>query len=175
MKAKNIALMIVTTSSLGILTGCATIMGQSAAETLNVRSAPDQANVVITDEAGVKVFEGKTPTSLPLEKKKSFFSGKKYFVNIKKEGHVEQTVIVDTEVNGWYVGGNLVFGGLLGYLIIDPATGAMWKLDKQEISVTLNASAKNTSHNNKSIDGGLTVMSIEQVPAHLREKMQPIN
>lgn len=149
-------------------------MGQSAAETLNVRSVPDQANVVITDEAGVNVFEGKTPTSLPLEKKKRFFSGKKYSVSIKKEGHVEQTVIVDTKVNGWYIGGNLVFGGLLGYLIIDPATGAMWTLDKKEINVALAASAK-TSHNNKSTDSSIRVMTLEQLPVHLREKMRLIN
>ncbi len=63
---KNIIILkIASAAFLGMLTGCATIMGQSAAETLNVRSVPDQANVVITDEAGVNVFEGKTPTSLP--------------------------------------------------------------------------------------------------------------
>ena len=56
-----------------VLAGCATIMGKSAPETLNVRSTPDQASVVITDESGTKIFEGKTPTSLPLEKKKGFF------------------------------------------------------------------------------------------------------
>lgn len=67
-----------------------------------------------------------------------------------------------------------MFGGLLGYLIIDPATGAMWTLDKKEINVALAASAK-TSHNNKSTDGSITVMTIEQVPVYLREKMRLIN
>jgi len=171
---KNIILKIASAAFLGMLTGCATIMGQSAAETLNVRSAPDQANIVITDESGIKVFEGKTPTSLPLEKKRGFFRGKKYSVNIKKEGHAEQTVIVDTKVNGWYIGGNLVFGGLLGYLIIDPATGAMWTLDTNEINLTLAASAHN-SHNGTPIDGGITLMFVDQVPDHLRGKMQLIN
>ena len=65
------AMLILVTSV--VLTGCATIMGQSAPETLNVRSTPDQAQVIITDEGGIKIFEGKTPTSLPLEKKKGFF------------------------------------------------------------------------------------------------------
>lgn len=167
-------LKIASAAFLGILTGCATIMGGGAAETLMVRSAPDQANVVITDESGVKVFEGKTPTSLPLEKKKSYFSGKKYSVNIKKEDHVEQTIIVDTRLNGWYIGGNLVFGGLIGYLIVDPLTGAIWTLDTDEINVTLATSAK-ISHNNKSTDGNITVLFYDQVPLHLREKMQPIN
>ena len=171
---KNIILKIASAVFLGMLTGCATIMGQSASETLNVRSAPDQANVVITDESGIKVFEGKTPTSLPLEKKKGFFRGKKYSVSIKKDGHVEQTVIVDTKVNGWYIGGNLVFGGLLGYLIIDPATGAMWTLDTNEINLTLAASAHH-SHNGNPINGSITFMFLDQVPDHLRGKMQLIN
>lgn len=65
-----------------VLIGCATIMGKSAPETLNIRSTPEQARVVIADESGTKIFEGKTPTSLPLEKKKGYFSGKKYTVKI---------------------------------------------------------------------------------------------
>lgn len=154
-----------------VLAGCATIMGKSAAEALNVRSAPDQANVVITDESGTKIFEGKTPTSLPLEKKKGFFSGKKYAVTIKKEGFAEQTVIVDTKVNGWYIGGNLLFGGILGWLIIDPATGAMWKLDTNEINVTLDASKQGAIiGTNKA-----RIVLLEDVPLSLRGKMVRIS
>jgi hypothetical protein len=39
---------------------------------LNVLSTPDQAIVVITDETNTKIFEGKTPTVLSLEKKKGY-------------------------------------------------------------------------------------------------------
>jgi hypothetical protein len=31
-------------------------------------------------------------------------------------------------MDGWYIG-NILFGGLIGILIVDPLTGAMWKLD----------------------------------------------
>ena len=58
------------------LVSCATIMGKGGPETLNLRSAPDQASVVIIDETGTKMFEGKTPTNVSLEKKKGYFSGK---------------------------------------------------------------------------------------------------
>ena len=154
-----------------VLAGCATIMGKSAAEALNVRSAPDQANVVITDESGTKIFEGKTPTSLPLEKKKGFFSGKKYAVTIKKEGFAEQTVIVDTKVNGWYIGGNILFGGILGWLIIDPATGAMWKLDTNEINVTLDTPKKESMiEPNKA-----RIVLLDDVPLSLRDKMVKVS
>jgi hypothetical protein len=148
-----------------VLAGCATIMGQSAPEALNVRSAPDQATVVILDESGTKIFEGKTPTSLPLEKKRGYFSGKKYSVNIKKDGFDDQNIAVDTKVNGWYVAGNLLFGGVIGWLIVDPATGAMWKLDTNEINVTLKGPRQGRAVENTRI------VLLEDVPPSLRSKM----
>lgn len=119
------------------LLSCATIIGRSSPETLNVRSSPDQARIVIDDESGMKIFEGKTPTILTLEKKKGYFSGKKYRVTLSKEGFKDHYVSVDTHVGGWYIGGNLLFGGLIGWIIVDPATGAMWTLDTNEINATL--------------------------------------
>lgn len=149
-----------------VLTGCATIMGNSAPETLNVRSTPDQATIFISDEAGTKIYEGKTPTTLPLEKKRGYFSGKKYTVNIKKEGFSEHTVSVDTKVNGWYVAGNLVFGGLIGWLIVDPATGAMWTLDKNEVDVALEAPKQGAA-----IEPRTRIVLLDDVPSSLRGKM----
>ncbi len=69
--------------------------------------------------------------------RKRYFSGKKYTVKIARAGFTDQAVTVDTNVNVWYIGGNLIFGGLIGYLIVDPMTGAMWSLDTKDINVTL--------------------------------------
>lgn len=151
------------------LAGCATIMGQSAPETLNIRSTPDQARVIISDETGTKIFEGNTPTSLPLEKKKGYFSGKKYDVKIQKDGYEEQRITVDTKVNGWYIG-NIVFGGPLGLLIIDPATGAMWTLDTNEINVAFNALKQGSILDSEKVK----IVLLQDVPASLHEKLIPI-
>lgn len=157
---------VIASIALIILAGCATIMGKSAPETLNVRSTPDQARVIITDESGAKIFEGKTPTSLPLEKKKGYFSGKKYDVKILKDGYDEQTVTVDTKVGGWYIG-NLLFGGIIGLLIIDPATGAMWVLDTNEVNVTFNALKQGAMiEPNKA-----NIVLLQDVPLSLQDKM----
>jgi hypothetical protein len=155
--------------TLAVLGGCATIMGQSAPEALNVRSAPDQASVVITDETGIKIFEGKTPTSLPLEKKKGYFSGKKYLVNIKKDGHGEQVIAIDTKVNGWYIA-NILFGGLIGLLIVDPVTGAMWTLDTNEVNVTLEAVKQGAAIE----PNNLRIVLLKDIPASLHGKLVPI-
>lgn len=164
MKNKILAVILVLISS--FLVSCATIMGKGAPETLNIRSAPDQAIVVITDESGVKIFEGKTPTTLPLEKKKGYFSGKKYSVTISKEGFDDHTVTVDTKANGWYIGGNILFGGLIGWLIVDPATGAMWSLDTNEINVTMQAKQSAMLP-----PGKAGIVLLEDVPASLRAHM----
>ena len=156
---------------LTVLVSCATIMGKSSPETLNVRSAPDQANVVITDESGTKIFEGKTPTVVSLEKKKGYFSGKKYNVKISLSNYAEQNVTVDTRAGGWYIGGNLLFGGLIGWLIIDPATGAMWTLDTNEINVTLEAS----KHGALSNPDKAGIVLLQDVPLSLRDKMVKVS
>ena len=163
----KIGMVITVLLAPALLAGCATVMGKSAPESLNVRSAPDQATVVITDEAGIKIFEGKTPASLQLKKKKSYFTGKTYSVSIKKDGYAEQNVIVDMDMNAWYIGGNLIFGGIIGWLIVDPATGAMWTLDTKEINVTLEAAKQGALiQPNKA-----GIVLLEDVPFSLREKM----
>jgi len=171
---RNIVLKIASAVFLGILTGCATIMGTDT-HNMPISSAPSDAIVLITDEKGVEIFKGNTPTTVTLKKSDgSYFGKKSYNVVVSKSGYNSQTIPVTGSPNGWYVAGNLVFGGLLGYLIIDPLNGKMYNLSPENISATLPASA-NTSHNNKATDGGITVMLIEQVPAHLRAKMQLIN
>lgn len=160
---------LIISIALTTLASCATIMGNSAPETLNVRSTPDQARVIITDESGTKIFEGKTPTSLPLEKKKGYFSGKKYDVRILKDGYDEQIVTVDTKVGGWYIG-NILFGGLLGLLIIDPATGAMWTLDTNEVNVTFNALKQGALIAPNSAN----IVLLQDVPLTLHDKMVKI-
>ena len=150
-----------------IASGCASIIGKGAAEVLNVRSTPDQATVVITDESGSKIFEGKTPTNIPLEKKKGYFSGKTYFLKISKEGYADKTITVNTKANGWYIGGNFLFGGLIGWLIVDPLTGAMWTLDTEKVDVTLDAGTAGAFLEND----GTGIVLLENVPLSLRDKM----
>jgi hypothetical protein len=173
MKSKKICVwkVMVSLLALTMLISCASIVGKGGPETLNIRSAPDQASVSITDESGVKIFEGKTPTSISLEKKKAYFRGKKYIVTISKEGYAANSITVDTKANGWYVGGNLIFGGLIGWLIVDPATGAMWTLDTNDINVTLEAS----KHGALIELNKTEIVLLQDVPLSLRDKMVKVS
>jgi hypothetical protein len=59
-------------------------------------------------------------------------------------GYETKKINVECSINGWYFG-NIVFGGLIGFLIVDPVTGAMFKLDHPGIYETLHASTHTTS------------------------------
>src|SRR5688572_3415356 len=99
------------------LGGCATIVGDKT-QLIPISSTPGEATIVITDERGAEVFKGTTPTTVTLQKSDgSYWGGKDYIVKIYKAGYNEQQIQVKSGVNGWYIGGNFIFGGLIGYFI----------------------------------------------------------
>jgi hypothetical protein len=116
------------------LGGCASIMSGST-DQLTLNSTPNGANFLIKDENGKSVHHGSTPATVSLERGDGFFDGQTYDVDFSADGYLPTTQKVDTTVNGWYVG-NLAFGGILGFLIIDPATGAMFELP-ENVNTTL--------------------------------------
>ncbi|MFZ3047160.1 MAG: hypothetical protein WA151_14710, partial [Desulfatirhabdiaceae bacterium] len=64
-----------------------------------------------------------------------FFDGQTYTIDFTAPGYQPQTCILDSYLNGWYFC-NVILGGGLGMLIIDPATGAMWNFP-DDLSVEL--------------------------------------
>jgi hypothetical protein len=73
-------------------------------------------------------------------------------------------------LSGWYFG-NIIFGGLIGMLAVDPATGAMWNIEPGKIDRKLNASQAKAI-NNKT--GFLVVLASDLTPQE-REQMQRLN
>lgn len=154
------------------LTCCASIVGQRT-QTIPIASTPAGAHISIKDEAGIEVFKGETPTEVTLEKHNGhYFGGKTFSVTISKDGFKEQTLAIDSHPNGWYIGGNLVFGGLIGYLAVDPFNGGMYTLSPDTVSATLEGGK--TAHNNTSKEG-IQVVLLQDVPADLRGKLVKIN
>lgn len=149
-------------------TGCSTII-TGGRKDVNLRSNPSGAHVAISDEKGVTFYEGTTPTVVTLKTGKPYFVGKKYTVSITKEGFQPATTTLKSTLSGWYLG-NFIFGGLVGLLIVDPLTGAMYTLPKEQ-SVDLVPSASATS----SVNGpSLHVVQYSEVPAALRPRLVPI-
>lgn len=151
-----------------VLMGCATIVGDKT-QLMPISSTPSTASIKITDEAGKVVFIGKTPTSVTLQKSTGKYWGKKsYTVTISKDGFETQTISLTEHANGWYLGGNFIFGGLIGWFIVDPFNGAMYTLTPGKLNVTL---SEKTAHNRPSDDSEITICLLEDVPQYLRDKM----
>ena len=62
-------------------------------------------------------------------------------MKLTKEGYLPLERQLEASINGWYFG-NIIFGGLIGILIVDPATGAMWKISEENINVKLYPDSK---------------------------------
>lgn len=149
-----------------LTSSCASIVSKSDWP-VKIASTPDGADVSITDiREGKKVFSGKTPASVTLTAKGGFFKGKVYRVDVVKEGYAPQTTEIRSTINGWYIG-NLLFGGLIGLLIVDPATGAMWTLDNKDINLILEKKMASTPND----QGSFLIVSLKDVPENLRDKL----
>ncbi|WP_318372803.1 hypothetical protein [Enterobacter sp.] len=119
------------------LTGCATIVGDST-QTVQINSNPQGAKFEIKDEKGMVITSGTTPQSVVLDKSDgSYFGGKDYQITFSKEGFAPSTLPIKHSANGWYIGGNLLFGGIIGYLLVDPFNGGMYTLKPKEATATL--------------------------------------
>lgn len=92
-----------------------------------VSSTQDKAKFTIRNQDGVTVVGGTTPQTIMLPSGAGYFDGETYIVRFTKDGYSSRDVAVDNSVNRWYWC-NLIFGGVVGLFIVDPATGAMWKL-----------------------------------------------
>ncbi len=158
----NIAVTILLFSS------CASIVSESNWP-LRVTSNPAGATITISNRRGAQVYVGTTPATVKLKSSAGFFRKESYKIKFELSGYDLKVIPVECKVNGWYWG-NLLFGGVLGFLIIDPATGAMYKLDKEFVSETL---TKTTG----SIDNchELKVYGINDIPQNLKHHLIRIN
>lgn len=125
------------TGALALLTGCATIVGDDRAS-LPIKSTPSDAQILIIDETGRTAYRGRTPDQVSLSKSNGhYWGGKQFTVAISKRGYLTQRIKVDTRPNTLYLGGNLIFGGIIGWLVVDPISGKMYDLSSEGIDVTL--------------------------------------
>ena len=145
-----------------LLTGCATIVSKSSYP-VAIDTRPEGAQVSITDKKGKEVYKGRSPSTVVLKTGAGFFSRAEYQVRLSAPGYAEQVIPVNYKLNGWYFG-NLLIGGWLGMLIIDPATGAMWKLETPPIDVTLQKLSA-------PIGSTLKVMELKEVPESLKAQL----
>lgn len=111
---------------------------------------------------------GTTPSTVTLAAGEAYFQAKTYTITFSKQGYADQYATVKATLSGWYFG-NIIFGGLIGFLIVDPISGKMWKLQSD---VTANLTQKLAMNQEQP---ALKIMTLNQVPDNLKKYLVRIN
>ncbi|HYK47819.1 MAG TPA: hypothetical protein VEV83_21730 [Parafilimonas sp.] len=163
---KPSVLMVATAT---LFSSCASIMSKTAYD-VSINTTPDSANIVVTDKKGKQVYEGQSPAEVSLKSGAGFFAKAEYQVKLSAPGYAEKTIPITYQLNGWYLG-NIIFGGAIGLLIVDPATGAMWKIADPKINATLTK----TTNTSGMTTPTLNVVDIKDVSQELKSQLVRIN
>ena len=145
---------------------CATIVSKRQYP-VYIHTEPKGAVVSITNKKGKIIFKGTTPAVLSVEPGAGYFSRAEYQVRLTMPGYEEKTVPIRFKLNAWYFG-NIIFGGVLGLLIIDPLTGAMWKLSDPLVDETMVKKASVT------VSPQLRIIDIRSLPAETVARLERI-
>ena len=124
-----------------VFTGCSSIV-DGRAQHVKINSHPTGATFSIYDKHGKAVTNNITPVNLVLSRRHGYFNGEDYKIIFEAPGYYPYEVHVVSKLDGWYFG-NLIFGGfsLIGLVIVDPATGAMYTLKPDTLDVHLVSNA----------------------------------
>jgi PEGA domain len=145
------------------LVGCASIFS-GGRKKVTINTTPPGAKVTIYDKSGKVVTTNQTPTVVQLDRGERYFKGQEYRIVIEKPGFKPAEVRITSNVNGWYFG-NILIGGLIGMVIVDPMTGAMFTLSPDHIQETLTPAQRSSLKRGP----GLGIMLKEQLsPEQIR-------
>jgi hypothetical protein len=109
-----------------------------AVQRVPILSSPRDAEITIYSEDGELIQRGVTPEVIYLGRNFGYFRRPEYRVVIEKTGFERKVYYLKGYPNiTWYLAGNFIFGGAIGWLVVDPWTGAMWTLNPSEINAIL--------------------------------------
>ncbi|MCY3884342.1 MAG: hypothetical protein OXG24_05430 [Gammaproteobacteria bacterium] len=151
-----------------VLNGCATMFSKTDYP-VSIRSEPTKMDVIVTRSDGNTVHKSTTPTTITLTARKAYFKGENYTIKLMRDDKVVGTTSLNARVDGWYFA-NLALGGLIGMLIVDPITGAMWSLDTDIVVADDTALAESSEE-----EPILKIMSLDEVPLNERDSLVRIN
>lgn len=152
---KNILLVILAFQ----LVSCASIVSDSEYD-VNIQSIPTNTEFMIKDEEDNIVATGVTPNIVTLEASDGYFSKAKYNVEYVNEGKKVQKSI-EPKIDNWYWG-NIFVGHVFGFLLVDPLTGAMYKLPKRVVEDVNTLYVNGTANRRNNNYGHATQMPFNQ-------------
>lgn len=134
-----------------LLSSCASIVSRPSRD-VSIQSNPSGLSFAVINAEGETIHSGTTPQVVNLTARGGYFKPAKYTVQVKRANKVIGSHQVTAGINGWYFG-NLLIGGLVGMLIVDPLTGAMYRMPESiTVDTTATAATDPMSLNIASID-----------------------
>lgn len=153
--------------SIAILSGCSSIVSKSHYP-VSVNSSPDGASFSVTNKSGQKVHSGVTPSTVTLDSSAGYFDRETYTFVVEKDGYQPRTYVLTSTIDGWYWG-NILLGGVIGMLIVDPITGAMYNLpERTDISLEPEVAALPGTE-------GLTIATIDSLSVEQLNRLKKVN
>ena len=131
MKTKILSLLIIPL----IFTGCASIF-DGGSKSVQINSNPQGAKVTVSNQEGKTLFIKTTPAMVVLDRSSGYFRGEDYKLILEEAGYEPYETHVTSTIDGWYFG-NILLGGLVGMLIVDPMTGDMYTLSPMDVNCNL--------------------------------------
>lgn len=150
-----------------LLSGCASIVSDWEWP-VTIDSVPSGAQVLVKDADGASIASGTTPLQVTLDSGDGYFGRGAYTIETTTAAGTTSTATLKSHFNWWYVG-NVVFGGLIGFLIVDPLTGAMYRFDDRFV-----VGAPDTTGCLAPLDGGVQFVRVAELPAGMREHLVPV-
>lgn len=117
--------------------GCATMRSKSI-YSIPINTIPEKANISVTDKKGNIMINSQSPDTLTLKASAGYFKRAEYLVEVSHDGYQTKKETLYFVLDEKYLKNIfLSFFMPIGFLLIDPISGAMWMPEKQEIKVTL--------------------------------------
>ena len=161
----NVARIVIGGACLG-MTACCSIVSKSQYP-VTISSNPPGACFTIKKANGVAMSTGITPATITLSSSFGYFQPAKYIVEFNRKG-VTQSMPLNADINGWYFANLVSWGIIAGMLIVDPATGAMWRLDDTVIATFNQTAGVNSGASQR-------VVSIDKIPISMRKHLIALN
>lgn len=143
---------------------CASIFNPSN-QPVQINSNPAGLTFKVTNSSNELISSGVTPASVNLKTSAGYMRPESYAIVFSKKGKEFGHQNLTASISGWYFG-NILIGGLIGLVIVDPLTGSMFTLQDD---VTLNGAAMATIDHPSA--GRLAIASIDQLSPAQRARL----
>lgn len=145
------------------LSGCASMISESK-NPVYIDSVPTKMEIVVTDRDGDIVYRGKTPTVVDLDAGSGYFVREQYTVSLYDGKNIIGQRKIESSIDVWYFA-NWFGATLIGFLIVDPITGAMWTLE-EHVTVYQDVGSTHTQPSYQ-----IQLVEIEDIPESQRDSL----